>query len=65
MPSVRLPRMATRRWMIAVAIVGIGVGGWIQIVRWGRLREDYQVLAEMHAESASHFRQDADRARDE
>jgi hypothetical protein len=62
---MRLPRMTTRRWMVAVAIVGIGVGGWIQIVRWGRLREYYEALAEMHAESASHFRQDADRTREE
>jgi hypothetical protein len=51
--------------MVAVAIVGIGVGGWIQVIRWGRLREYYEVLAEMHAETASHFRQDTVRTRDE
>jgi hypothetical protein len=62
---MRLFRMTTRRWMVAVAGVGVGVGGWIQIVRWGRLREYYEAWAEMHAESASQFRQDADRTRDE
>jgi hypothetical protein len=26
---MRLPRMTTRRWMVAVAVVAIGLGAWI------------------------------------
>src|SRR5262245_35750101 len=59
-----LPRMTTRRWMIAVAVAGIGLAARIQIARWGQLREEYQDLAETYGEIASHFRQFADRTRD-
>jgi hypothetical protein len=57
--------MTTRRWMIAVAVAGIGLAARIQMARWGQLREQYQDQAETYAEIALHFRQFADRTRDE
>ena len=62
---MRPPRMTTRRWMVAVAVVGIGLAARIQYARWGRLREQYQYQSETYAETASHFRQFADRTREE
>jgi hypothetical protein len=38
---MRLPRMTTRRWMIAVAIVGLVLGGSLELVRLRRLSHEY------------------------
>ncbi len=44
---MRLPRMTTRRWMVAVAVVAVGVGALMFIVR----SRSYSALAGLHAES--------------
>jgi hypothetical protein len=49
---MRLPRMTTRRWMVAVAIVALGFGGSIGAVRMKRLRDSYFALAMHHASLA-------------
>ena len=41
-----LPRMTTRRWMIAVAIVGVGIGAGMLLVRSRR----YAAVAAFHAQ---------------
>ena len=61
---MRLPRMTTRRWMVGVAVAGIGLAARIQIARWGQLREQYQYQDETYTEIASRIRQFADRTRD-
>jgi hypothetical protein len=43
-----LPRMTTRRWMIAVAVIAVGVGAWMLVMR----ARSYAALAAFHAESA-------------
>jgi hypothetical protein len=57
--------MTTRRWMIVVMVVGIGLAARMQIARWEEQREQYEVLAEVYGDTESHFRQFADRTRDE
>ncbi len=44
---MRLPRMTTRRWMIAVAVVAVVVGASMVIVR----SRSYAALAAFHDES--------------
>jgi hypothetical protein len=44
---MRLPRMTTRRWMVAVAIAAVGIGTWILIDR----SRSYAALSAFHAES--------------
>jgi len=51
--------------MVLMAAVGISVGGWIQIARWGKLRELYKFQAESHADVESLFRVYADRTHEE
>ena len=42
---MRVPRMTTRRWMIAVAVVGLVIGGGV----WLKQRRDYFLsLAQSH-----------------
>jgi hypothetical protein len=44
---MRLPRMTTRRWMVAVAVIGLLVGGGVRLKR----RRDYFLsLARSHAQ---------------
>jgi hypothetical protein len=45
---MRLPRMTTRRWMIAVAIIGILMGGAILIGRHLAVRNAYLQRAALH-----------------
>ena len=40
---MRLPRMTTRRWMVAVAVVGVVVGAWLNLERLRRLSREYAV----------------------
>jgi hypothetical protein len=41
---MRLPRMTTRRWMVAVAVAAIGLGAWVLVVR----SREYAVQAGNH-----------------
>jgi hypothetical protein len=36
----RLPKMTVRRWMALVAVVGLGLGGWIEFQRSKKIAED-------------------------
>jgi hypothetical protein len=49
---MRLPRMTTRRWMVAVAIVAVGIGTWMLIER----SRSYAALGSLHAESEKECR---------
>jgi hypothetical protein len=49
---MRLPRMTTRRWMIAVAIVAIGFGALILVHR----SRSYAALAALHADAENECR---------
>jgi hypothetical protein len=42
---MRLPRMTTRRWMIAVAVFGLAMGGIAYALRLERLRVYYHFRA--------------------
>ena len=46
---MRLPRMTTRRWMIAVAVVGLLIGGCIGGVRLKRWHDHFLHRARYHA----------------
>jgi hypothetical protein len=48
-----LARMTTRRWMVAVAVVGLLMGGAIGIVRLKRRSDDFTVRSQNHARQAS------------
>ena len=45
---MRLPRMTIRRWMIAVAIVGLLLGGAMGADRLKRRRDIFLQRAEVH-----------------
>jgi hypothetical protein len=47
--AMRLPRMTTRRWMLAVAVVGLVLGGSLEFVR-------KQMLSRHHAGRAINAR---------
>jgi hypothetical protein len=55
---MRLPRMTTRRWLIAVALISIGLGGYVRVRRWKlkTLHDEYAARAEQHAKIAGHYR---------
>jgi hypothetical protein len=53
---MRLPRMTTRRWLVAVAIVAVGVGAWRLIMR----SRSYAALAAFHADSEKECRRIAE-----
>jgi hypothetical protein len=46
---MRLPRMTTRRWMVAILIVGLTLGGIVGGVRLKRRRDYFLVRLEYHA----------------
>jgi hypothetical protein len=49
---MRIPRMTTRRWMVAVAVIGLLVGGGVRLKR----RRDYFLsLARSHAQKMPSF----------
>ena len=62
---MRLPRLSTRRSMVLVMVVGIGLAGRIQVARWQESRGTYELPAEQYAHLEPQFRQYADRTRDE
>ncbi len=45
---MRLPRMTTRRWMVAVAAIGLLLGATISIRRYHVLRHTYLERAAFH-----------------
>jgi predicted nucleic acid-binding protein len=53
---MRLPRMTTRRWMVAVSIVAVGLGAWILITR----SRSYADLAAWHADRENEVRRVAE-----
>jgi hypothetical protein len=50
-----LPQMTTRRWMIAVAVVALSMGGIVEFVRLKRRSDDLTVRAQDHARRASFY----------
>jgi hypothetical protein len=49
---MRLPRMTTRRWMVAVAVIGLMIGGWVRLEQ----RRDYFLsLAQSHQKEVASY----------
>jgi hypothetical protein len=46
---MRFPRMTTRRWMLAVAVVALLMGGVVVAVRATRRSREYRQIAVWHA----------------
>ena len=46
---MRLPRMTTRRWMVAVAVVGLAMSGIMGGVRLKRRRDSFLGRLRYHA----------------
>ena len=53
---MRLPRMTTGRWMIAVAVVALLFGGYREARRLKRKRESCLARATWHAEAEAFYR---------
>jgi hypothetical protein len=53
---VRVPRMSTRRWMVAVALVSIGLGGYLEARRLKQRHDACLAMAARHATIAEFFR---------
>jgi hypothetical protein len=45
---MRLPRMPTRRWMVAVAAVALGMGGTVAGIRLKQRRDRFLSRAQLH-----------------
>jgi hypothetical protein len=54
--AVRLPRMTTRRWMVAVAVVGLVIGGTAEAIRLKRRHDYFVIRARRHASAEAAFR---------
>ena len=52
---MRLPRMTTRRWMIAVAAVAILAASCVQVQKWWRLRTQYDAALRDYASSEKRY----------
>ena len=48
---MRLPRMTTLRWMIAVVVIGLMIGGGALLIR--QRRDYFLILAESHQKEAA------------
>ena len=59
---MRLPRMTTRRWMIAVAAVAIVLSVAISLLRVERLASEYRRLYAQHSAETQRYRQEASKA---
>ena len=53
---MRFPRMTTRRWMVAVAVVALVMGEIVGGVRLTRRRDLFVRLAQFHAQMAAESR---------
>jgi hypothetical protein len=53
---MRLPRMTTRRWMIAVAALAAILGGYREAIRLRRYRDDFLARAASHVEAEAYHR---------
>lgn len=53
---MRLPRMSTRRWMVAVALISIGLGGYLEGRRLKRRHDEYLTRAGWHTALAESLR---------
>ena len=53
---MRPPRMTTRRWMVAVALVSIALGTYLEAGRLKQRHDEYLARAERHAAIAEFFR---------
>lgn len=53
---MRLPRMTTRRWMVAVAVVSLLMGGAIGAVRLRRRHDYFLARSRQHDREAAMFR---------
>jgi hypothetical protein len=53
---MRLPRMTTRRWMVAVAVVALSFGGYRQVIRLRRERHSRLARARWHAGAEADYR---------
>jgi hypothetical protein len=52
---MRLPRMTTWRWMVAVAVVGLLMGAAIGGVRLKQRRDLFLALGTNHAQQEAHY----------
>jgi hypothetical protein len=53
---MRLPRMTTRRWMIAVAVLALVMGGTAYMIRLARLSDRYRQAAPAFRTAEKAFR---------
>ena len=53
---MKLPRMTTRRWMIAVAALSVTLGGYREAIRLKRSREEFLLRAARHCAGETYYR---------
>jgi hypothetical protein len=53
---MRLPRMTTRRWMIAVAALSLTLGGYREATRLKRVRDEFLARATEHVAAETYYR---------
>ena len=54
---MRMPRMTTRRWLIAVLVLGLGMGAMVGGVRLKRRRDSFLARARFHAQTEAACRE--------
>jgi hypothetical protein len=53
---MRMPRMTTRRWMVAVAALAVALGGYREATRLKRNRDEFLARAAGHVAEAAYYR---------
>jgi hypothetical protein len=53
---MRLPRMTTQRWMIAVAALSLTLGGYREATRLKRVRDEFLARATEHVAAETYYR---------
>jgi hypothetical protein len=53
---MRMPRMTTRKWMAAVAALAVTFGGYREVTRLKRVRDQFLVRAAMHIDVETYYR---------
>ena len=53
---MRAPRMSTRRWMVAVALLSLALGGYREVRRLKRIRDGFLWRSEREELIAKHYR---------